>query len=113
VFYEQNFDAHEEYPPYWAQLWPSSVALARAVAIAKPAGARVLELRCGLGLPSIAAALSGAHVLATDRSTDALGFTTYWAAPHFPDHLLCVYLRCELPAQVLVADFVWRPVAEG
>jgi predicted nicotinamide N-methyase len=77
MLYEQNFDAHEEYPPYWAELWPSSVALARAVAAAKPAGARVLELGCGLGLPSIAAALSGAHVLATDRSTDALGFTTY------------------------------------
>ena len=77
MLYEQNFDAHDEYPPYWAELWPSSVALARAVVAAKPAGARVLELGCGLGLPSIAAALSGAHVLATDRSPDALGFTTY------------------------------------
>jgi len=77
VLYEQNFDAHEEYPPYWAALWPSSVALARAVAAAKPAGARVLELGCGLGLPSIAAAMGGAHVLATDRSPDALGFATY------------------------------------
>jgi predicted nicotinamide N-methyase len=80
MLYEQNFDAHEEYPPYWAELWPSSVALARAVATAKPAGARVLELGCGLGLPSIAAASSGAHVLATDRSADALGFTAYNAA---------------------------------
>jgi predicted nicotinamide N-methyase len=77
MLYEQNFDAHEKYPPYWAELWPSSVALARAVAAAKLAGARVLELGCGLGLPSIAAALRGAHVLATDRSADALGFTTY------------------------------------
>ena len=77
ALYEQNFDADEEYPPYWAELWPSSVALARAVTAAKPAGARVLELGCGLGLPSIAAALGGAHVLATDRSPDALGFTTY------------------------------------
>jgi predicted nicotinamide N-methyase len=80
MLYEQNFDAYEEYPPYWAELWPSSVALAQAVVAAKPAGARVLELGCGLGLPSIAAAVSGAHVLATDRSADALGFTTYNAA---------------------------------
>jgi predicted nicotinamide N-methyase len=58
-------------------LWPSSVALARAVAAAKPAGARVLELGCGLGLPSIAAALAGGHALATDRSGDALAFTAY------------------------------------
>jgi predicted nicotinamide N-methyase len=77
VLYEQNFDADEEYPPYWAELWPSGVALARAVAAAKPAGARVLELGCGLGLPSIAAALGGGHVLATDRSADALAFTAY------------------------------------
>jgi predicted nicotinamide N-methyase len=80
VLYEQNFDANDEYPPYWAELWPSSIALARAVAAAAPIGARVLELGCGLGLPSIAAALCGAHVLATDRSTDALTFTTYNAA---------------------------------
>ena len=80
MLYEQNFDAYEEYPPYWAELWPSSVALARAVAAAPPAGARVLELGCGLGLPSIAAAASGARVLATDRSADALGFATYNAA---------------------------------
>ena len=80
VLYEQNFDANDDYPPYWAELWPSSIALARAVAAAAPVGARVLELGCGLGLPSIAAALCGAHVLATDRSTDALTFTTYNAA---------------------------------
>ena len=53
------------------------MALARAVAAANLNGARVVELGCGLGLPSIAAALGGAHVLATDRSADALGFTTY------------------------------------
>ena len=77
MLYEQNFDAHEKYPPYWAELWPSSVALARAVTAAVTVGARVLELGCGLGLPSIAAALAGGRVLATDRSTDALGFTAY------------------------------------
>jgi predicted nicotinamide N-methyase len=32
----------------------------------------VLELGCGLGLPSIVAALGGAHVLATDWSPDAV-----------------------------------------
>jgi predicted nicotinamide N-methyase len=77
ALYEQNFDADDEFPPYWAQLWPSSLVLARAVAAARPAGARVLELGCGLGLPSIAAARCGARVLATDRSPDALGFTAY------------------------------------
>ena len=73
---EEAFE-REEYLPYWAQLWPSGIALARAVTARPPAraGARVLELGCGLGLPSIAAALAGARVLATDWSADAVAFT--------------------------------------
>ncbi len=35
-------------------------------------GARVLELGCGVGLPSLAAALGGADVLATDWAADAV-----------------------------------------
>jgi predicted nicotinamide N-methyase len=63
---------HEEFLPYWAELWPSGVALARAVGGRTLGGRRVLELGCGLGLPSIAAALAGARVLATDWSADAV-----------------------------------------
>ncbi|MDE3025469.1 MAG: methyltransferase domain-containing protein [Acidobacteriota bacterium] len=68
---ESAFDA-EEFLPYWAELWPSGVALARAVAARDVAGLRVLELGCGLGLPSLAAALGGADVLATDWAEDAV-----------------------------------------
>ena len=63
---------HEEFLPYWAELWPSGVALARAVAGRALKGARVLELGCGLGLPSIAAARAGGRVLATDWSPVAI-----------------------------------------
>jgi predicted nicotinamide N-methyase len=63
---------HEEYLPYWAELWPSSLALARTVAARALRGARTLELGCGLGLPSIAAALAGGRVLATDWSPQAV-----------------------------------------
>jgi predicted nicotinamide N-methyase len=66
---------HEEYLPYWAELWPSSLALARAIAGRALRGARTLELGCGLGLPSIAAALAGGRVLATDWSTEAVAMT--------------------------------------
>ena len=62
----------EEYLPYWAELWPSALALARAVATRALHGARTLELGCGLGLPSIAAALAGGRVLASDWSTEAI-----------------------------------------
>ena len=70
---EEAFE-REEFLPYWAELWPSSVALARAVAELDLAGLRVVELGCGLALPAIAAALGGARVLATDWSPDALAY---------------------------------------
>jgi predicted nicotinamide N-methyase len=68
---EAAFD-EEEFLPYWAELWPSGLALARHVAGLELAGSRVLELGCGLGLPSLTAALRGAHVLATDWADDAI-----------------------------------------
>lgn len=70
---EEAFE-REEFLPYWAQLWPSAIVLARATAGLRPAGRRMLELGCGLGLPSIVAALEGASVLATDWSPDAVAF---------------------------------------
>jgi predicted nicotinamide N-methyase len=58
--------------PYWAVLWRSGVALARELDGEPLAGLRVVELGCGLGVPSIAAARAGATVLATDASAEAL-----------------------------------------
>jgi predicted nicotinamide N-methyase len=51
--------ASDELLPYWAELWPSCLALAREVAALDLSGRRVLEVGCGLGLPAIAAALAG------------------------------------------------------
>jgi predicted nicotinamide N-methyase len=68
---EQAFD-DDEFLPYWAELWPSGVALAHAVAALDLRGSRVLELGAGLGLPSLSAALCGADVLATDWADDAV-----------------------------------------
>ena len=58
--------------PYWAVLWRSGVALARELDGAELRGRRVVELGCGLAVPSIAAARTGALVLATDADADAL-----------------------------------------
>jgi predicted nicotinamide N-methyase len=58
--------------PYWAVLWRSGVALARELDGAPLGGLRVVELGCGLAVPSIAAARAGASVLATDSDPDAL-----------------------------------------
>ena len=62
----------EEFLPYWAELWPSGLALASHVTERDLDGMRVLELGCGLGLPSLAAAQRGAEVLATDWAEDAI-----------------------------------------
>jgi predicted nicotinamide N-methyase len=64
--------------PYWATPWPSGAVLAGALAEDPPAaGARVLEIGCGLGLPSVVAARAGAQVLATDGSSDAVAFAAH------------------------------------
>jgi predicted nicotinamide N-methyase len=62
--------------PYWSVLWRSGVALARELEGVALRGLRVVELGCGLGLPSIAAARAGAAALATDACADALGLLT-------------------------------------
>ena len=68
---EEAFE-HEEFLPYWAELWPSGLALARHLCERALDGARVLELGCGLALPSLAAALGGADAVASDWSPDAV-----------------------------------------
>jgi len=55
-----------------AELWTSGVALARVVSGLDLDRTRVLELGAGLGLPSLAAGLRGADVLATDWADDAV-----------------------------------------
>jgi predicted nicotinamide N-methyase len=85
--------------PYWAVPWPSGLALARTVAADPPArGTRVLELGCGLALPSVVAARAGADVLATDASTDAAVFAAHNMALN------------ETEGEVRPAD--WREVAD-
>ena len=44
--------ADDEFMPYWAELWPSGLALARALP-RRLDGLRVVELGCGLGVPSL------------------------------------------------------------
>jgi predicted nicotinamide N-methyase len=58
--------------PYWSVLWRSGVTLARELDAVELAGRRVVELGCGLAVPSIAAARAGAEALATDADAEAL-----------------------------------------
>lgn len=65
---EQN-----DYMPYWAFLWPSSIKMAAALFEAPwPAGQRVLELGAGLGLVGLAAMQRGDVVTLSDYDETAL-----------------------------------------
>ena len=58
--------------PYWSILWRSGVVLGRELSRASLQGRRLIELGCGLAVPSLAAARAGAVVLATDARSEAL-----------------------------------------
>ena len=73
-------DPSEDDLPFWAEQWPSGVALGRELLTRDLGGVDAVELGCGLGLVSVAAAMAGARVLATDWSTQALAFTAANAA---------------------------------
>lgn len=69
-------DVADERLPYWAELWPSALALAAHIGSHETSLSDVsaIELGCGLGLVGIAAGLLGARVLLTDYMPTALDF---------------------------------------
>jgi ETFB lysine methyltransferase len=76
IISEQDFNEDERIP-YWAELWPSSVALAEYIIENEGlfSNKSVIELGCGLGLSGMAAHLAGANILFTDYDTYALDYT--------------------------------------
>jgi predicted nicotinamide N-methyase len=67
--------AKDEYMPYWADLWPASRMLAKAI-LHEPwtPGTEALEVGCGLGLPGIVASSMGLKVTFSDYDACALRF---------------------------------------
>jgi len=67
--------------PYWAEIWPSSRAIAKHLAeTGTLEGRTVLDLGCGLGLAGIAAGRLGGRVTFADNHPDALAFARRNAA---------------------------------
>lgn len=77
--------ANDERLPYWAELWPSSIELARYCLEEGGLQDRtVLELGCGLGLAGLAAGTAGARVIFSDYESDALLFARYNSLQNLP-----------------------------
>ena len=74
---EQN-SATDERIPYWVELWPSAIVLAKWLLRRERdiAGRRCLDLGCGLGLCTQAAASCRAKVVGTDYEAEALHFAS-------------------------------------
>lgn len=92
----------EQNLPYWAELWPSGVALADLIELDRHlvCGQRVFELGCGLGVTAIAAMRAGGHLTVSDYSLAALD--------------LCRQ-NCEVNAGAVpeAVTFNWRTVSTG
>jgi predicted nicotinamide N-methyase len=105
-------------PPYWVQIWPASVAMARLLwRRGDLAGQRVLDLGCGLGVPGITACRAGALVTFADVKPDALAFATWNGArqgsPAAPIARQVDWSQAEVPGPfdlMLLADVSYRPV---
>ena len=67
--------ARDEHMPYWADLWPASRMLAKAI-LHEPwtPATEALEVGCGLGLPGIVALSVGLKVIFSDYDACALRF---------------------------------------
>jgi len=100
---EEAFE-QEEFLPYWAEVWPSGVALARAIVRRPLTGRRTIELGCGLGLPALAAALQGGRVLATDWAPDAIALLERNAARNEIELATAIY-RWDDPPEPLGAPW--------
>jgi len=66
--------------PYWADLWPAALAMARHILEMPEPPQRAIELGCGIGLVSLALISRGVDVVATDYEDDALGYVRRNAA---------------------------------
>jgi predicted nicotinamide N-methyase len=77
VLIDETDFMRDERLPYWAELWPSAISLARYLSREDLSDRRAVELGCGVGLPSVVALEKGASVLATDHYEAALEFAAH------------------------------------
>lgn len=101
---ERDFDLDERLP-YWAAIWPSAMALTQHLSEQDLSGKKVIELGCGVGLPSVVALDQGAEVTATDHYTIALDFTRQNAKTNTSRELETVHLDWHSPDKDSLGQF--------
>ena len=97
----------DERLPYWADIWPASIALARAVRALDGTKQSLLELGCGIGLVASAALRAGFDVTVSDYYDDALAFARFNGKANAgrEPHTLVLDWR-QLPNHIPAFDFV-------
>ncbi|RMG68068.1 MAG: methyltransferase domain-containing protein [Calditrichaeota bacterium] len=88
---DRVLEAHadpDEHIPYWAELWPSALALGKFLFEQQPdlEGRRLLDLGSGSGYTGLVAGLLGAGVVFSDNQPDALRLCelNWWLNFHRP-----------------------------
>lgn len=105
---DDHEDVRDERIPYWADLWPSALALGRHLvrsAIIQP-GMTVTEIGCGLALPGIVAGRLGAEVTLTDYLPEALDFARRNWDRNIDRSVHAALLDWRQPDPVLAADLL-------
>ena len=74
---EQDQTLMEEHCPYFGVLWEAGIGLSQYLENRNYKGLRILEIGCGLALPSFILHRQGADVLATDFHADVEQFLKY------------------------------------
>ena len=106
VLLDQAVDDPEQNLPYWAELWPSGIALAAAI-LEDPeivAGKDVLELGSGVGITAAVALAAGASLLATDYSPESLVLTNITSLRHAGKEPRTLQLNWRQPSEELLAE---------
>ena len=109
---DEFVDPNDERLPYWAELWPSSLALAKWLTAqsASIRGKRCLDLGCGLGFTALAGAAAGAGVIGADYERKALELARVNARLNsfegpFPEFRLLDWRKPDLPPRSF--DVIW------
>jgi predicted nicotinamide N-methyase len=100
-------DVQDERIPYWAELWASAIGLSEYLIENElvTEGVSVLEIGCGLGLPSITAGLLGGNVVLTDYINEALDFDRMNWERNLPyKKAIFKVMDWRMPDETLVAD---------